>query len=439
MKVKINPSQAEGCITVPPSKSMAHRVLICAGLAEGQSQINNVVLSEDISATLDCLQALGAKWKINDKTIFIDGTNLKKCLPQDDLNCRESGSTLRFFLPLALANGNKIRLTGSKYLLKRPLDVYHNIALERNLLFEHQTTSITVQGPLIHGQYTIPGNISSQFATGLLFALPLLQGDSLLKIIPPIESFSYILMTIAALREFGIDICSNSKTAEKMRMVKITQTKNNTESLDNIQTIINTQNVQSTGISLKIQGNQKFKPGNKTVEGDYSNAAFLEAFNLFGGKVKVKGLNTDSLQGDAVYPELFTLLTTGNPQISLKNCPDLGPILFAVAAAFNGATFFDTKRLAIKESDRANAMAEELAKFGIKVNVEKNSVQIMPGILKTPNKILMGHNDHRIVMSLAILCSITGGIIEGAEAVTKSYPDFFKIIEQLGIELEYIE
>lgn len=421
MKVKIKPSIAKGCVTAPPSKSMAHRLLICAGLAEGQSQINNIVLSEDISATLDCLQALGVKWKINNKTIAIHGTNLKNCIPQGNLNCRESGSTLRFFLPLALVNGNKINLTGSEYLLKRPLDVYHHIAQERNYLFEHQATSITVQGPLTHGQYRIPGNISSQFVTGLLFALPLLHGDSLLNITPPIESFSYILMTIAALQEFGIDVSSNIQTSENMLKAK------------------HIQNVQNEGINITIQGNQKFKSGNKTVEGDYSNAAFLSAFNLFGGKVEVKGLKIDSLQGDAVYPEFFTQLTKDNPLISLKNCPDLGPILFSVAAAFNGATFIDTQRLAIKESDRANAMAAELAKFGSKVIVKENSVQIMPATLKTPNEILAGHNDHRIVMSLAILCSITGGIIENTEAVNKSYPDFFEIIEQLGIELEYIK
>lgn len=437
MKVKIKPSQAKGSITAPPSKSMAHRLLICAGLAEGQSQINNIVLSEDISATLDCLQTLGAKWKINDKTIFIDGINLINSIPLGNLNCRESGSTLRFFLALALANGKKINLTGSEYLLKRPLDVYRNIAQERNLLFEHQATGITVQGPLIHGQYTISGNISSQFATGLLFAFPLLNGDSILKILPPVESFSYILMTIQALQEFEIDISPCIKPAENILSIKEIQAKKNTPTAKSIQEYI--ENVQRKGIGLTIRGNQKFKSGNKTVEGDYSNAAFLEAFNLFGGKVEVKGLKADSLQGDALYPKLFTLLTKDKPQISLKNCPDLGPILFAIAAAFNGATFYDTKRLAIKESDRANAMAKELTKFGNKVIVKENSVQIMPSTLKTPGEILDGHNDHRIVMSLAVLSSVTGGIIEGAEAVNKSFPDFFTAIEQLGIKLEYVK
>ncbi|MGB4610572.1 MAG: 3-phosphoshikimate 1-carboxyvinyltransferase [Saccharofermentanales bacterium] len=421
MKVKIKPSSAKGSVKAPPSKSMAHRLLICAGLAEGQSQINNVVLSEDISATLDCLQALGAKWKFSDQNILISGTNLMNCIPDGELNCRESGSTLRFFIPLALVNGNKISLSGSEYLLQRPLDVYHKIARERNILFEHQTTKITVQGPLTPGHYTIPGNISSQFATGLLYALPLLNGDSVLNITPPVESLFYILMTVTALQEFGIDISSDIPTEQ------------NTETEKTIQ------NIQNKGISIAIQGNQKFKSDNKTVEGDYSNAAFLSAFNLFGGKVEVKGLKTESLQGDAVYPELFRQLTENSPQISLKNCPDLGPILFAIAAAFNGATFTDTQRLAIKESDRANAMAEELAKFGSKVIVKENSVQIGPGPLKAPEKILNGHNDHRIVMSLAILCSITGGIIEGTEAVNKSYPDFFTTIEQLGIELEYLK
>ena len=234
-------------------------------------------------------------------------------------------------------------------------------------------------------------------------------------------------MTIEALREFGIDVSFDISTIETA------QTVNNRWTAKKIE------NVQNTGIRFTIQGNQKFKSGNRTVEGDYSNAAFLAAFNLFGGKVEVKGLKTDSLQGDAVYPELFKQLTESSPQISLKNCPDLGPILFAIAAAYNGATFTDTQRLAIKESNRANAMAKELAKFGSRVILKPNSVQIIPGILNTPKEILFGHNDHRIVMSLAILCSITGGIIEGAAAVSKSFPDFFTVMEQLGIELEYIK
>ena len=220
MKVKIKPSRAKGCVTAPPSKSMAHRLLICAGLAEGQSRINNIVLSEDISATLDCLGALGVNWKIKDKTVFIEGTNLINCIPQGNLNCRESGSSLRFFLPLALANGNKINLTGSEYLLKRPLDVYHKIAQERNFLFEPPATRIIVQGPLTKGPYTITGNISSKFATGLLFARPLLAGDSVLTITPPVESFSYILMTIAALREFGIDVSFDISIMENIQTAK---------------------------------------------------------------------------------------------------------------------------------------------------------------------------------------------------------------------------
>lgn len=427
MIINIHPSQANGTVMAPPSKSMAHRLLICAGLAKGQSIIHNVVLSEDIAATLDCLCALGASWEIYQNKVIISGTDLKSPIQDNNLNCRESGSTLRFILPLALAQGSKINLLGSKRLLERPLDLYQKIADANNFLFDHQKEQVTVKGPLTPGDYIIPGNVSSQFITGLLYTLPLLQGDSTLTVTPPIESMSYINMTLQALREFGIEINvkNNTVVAPEFEQEK--------------DFYLLEQNMSDQEIVFLINGEQEYLAAEKTVEGDFSNAAFLEAFNLFGGNVKLKGLDLNSAQGDKVYSNLFKQLKLGKAQISLKDCPDLGPILFAISAALNGGIFTETKRLAIKESDRAQAMADELAKFGIQTLIRKNLVEIRADNFQKPEQNLCGHNDHRIVMSLAVLASLTGAVIEGAAAVNKSFPDFFQVIEKLGIKFERLD
>ena len=188
-----------------------------------------------------------------------------------------------------------------------------------------------------------------------------------------------------------------------------------------------------------MKGGQTYKAKEVTVEGDYSNAAFLEAFNLFGGKVQVDNLKEDSLQGDKVYEKMFKTLCKGNEELDISDCPDLGPILFAVSAALNGGRFTGTARLRIKESDRATVMAQELAKFGINVIVGHDYVTVEGGLLLKPETELYGHNDHRIVMSMAVLSTITGGIIDGAEAVKKSFPDFFEKLTSLGIEVTTIE
>ena len=188
--------------------------------------------------------------------------------------------------------------------------------------------------------------------------------------------------------------------------------------------------------TIFIAGGQSYKPTDTAVEGDFSGAAFPDALNLFGGNVEVMGLNADSIQGDRVYKKYFEMLKCGVPSIHIGDCPDLGPILFAVAAAMCGGIFSGTKRLKIKESDRASAMAEELEKFGAAVSVYDDSVTVYPKEFHAPSEILAGHNDHRIVMALSILLTITGGEISGAEAVSKSYPEFFRHLRSLGIEVE---
>ncbi len=405
MKVKIEPSVARGTVTAPPSKSLAHRLLICAGMSEGESIIHGISDSEDISATLDCLCTFGAAYeRLGDgNTIKIKGADFKKAAPEGALSCRESGSTLRFFIPPALISGHSVMFLGSETLMKRPMAVYEKLCHDNDMLFLQDGNSIVVRGKLKSGSYTVVGNISSQFISGLLFALPLCTGDSKINITPPIESRSYIDLTLEALGVFGIKAEWEDEH------------------------------------TIFIPGSQKYTATEASVEGDYSNAAFLDAFNLLGGSVVTEGLSGSSLQGDSVYPRYFEMLKKGSPSIHIGDCPDLGPIMFSLAAAKHGGVFSGTRRLKIKESDRANAMAEELRKFGVNVSVKEDSVVVYPSDFHAPDEVLCGHNDHRIVMSLTVLLTLCGGEIDGAEAVAKSFPDFFEKISALGIGVTKIE
>lgn len=399
MIATIDKSVATGKVFAPPSKSMAHRLLICAGLADGKSTVKNIAFSQDILATLDCLEAIGAKYTVSGDTVEICGKSPKSISGDITACCRESGSTLRFFIPIMLLCGNNCSLTGSEYLLKRPLNVYENICKKQNLTFDLSDNELLLKGPLQAGEFVIDGGISSQFISGLLFALPLLETDSTIKIIPPIESRSYINMTLSALKTFGI----------------------------------NADWIDETTIS--VCGNQKYNNADVVVEGDYSNAAFYEAFNCVGGSIEVLGLDTESLQGDKVFYDCFDKLKKGRPLIDISDCPDLAPVLLTLASLFNGAEFTGTKRLEIKESNRGKVMAEELAKFGADIKVYDNSITVNKTELHAPVSVLSGHNDHRIVMSLSVISSVYGGIISGCEAVSKSFPDFFDKIKSLGVKV----
>ncbi len=401
MNVIISPSKACGAVTAPPSKSMAHRYLIAAGLCQGTSVIENLSPSEDILATIDCLKAIGAKVDFRDNTAVITGTNPKNSRGKSVLPCRESGSTLRFFVPLCLLSQSAHTLSGYGRLMERPQDVYQTLCSDKGYQFQQTKESITVQGPLQGGNYTLPGNVSSQFITGLLYALPLTDCNSTITLIPPIESRSYIDLTISALQSFGIE-------ANWLNDTTLTVKKG------------------------------EYKSSQIKVEGDYSNAAFLDAYNYLGCKVQVNGLNPNSLQGDKVYQQGFAAMSEGTPTLSLANCPDLGPIYMAMAAALNGATFTNTERLKIKESDRGVAMANELAKFGIKTDLTQNTITVHPGRLTSPKERLDAHNDHRIVMALATLCTLVGGTITNAQAVTKSFPDYFTALSSLGVSLKEV-
>lgn len=402
--MKIFPSTANGIITAPPSKSMAHRYLICAALSDGISEIHNIAFSEDIKATLQCIEQLGASAKIENDTVFVNGCGSKILSENFEserfFNCNESGSTLRFFIPLAMLSEKKAVFSGSKVLMTRPLSVYEEICKNQKIKLEHKENELQLQGKLKSGNFEIPGDISSQFITGLLFALPFLNGDSRIILTNSIESKPYINMTLQVQNEFGI------------------KTKWENEN------------------TLLILGNQTYRKQNATVEGDYSNAAFLDVFNFLGGNVQVQGLKKDSLQGDKIYQEYFEKLKNGFTTLDISDCPDLGPILFVLASANFGGEFTGTKRLKIKESNRGEVMCKELEKFGVKSFQEENRIVIYKEKLFSPKEIILGHNDHRIVMSMVTLLSLVGGEIEGTNAVKKSFPDYFEKIKSLGIKFE---
>ncbi len=421
MRVKIGKGKACGTVQAPPSKSMAHRLLICAGLAEGKSVIHGIAPSEDVLATIDCLHALGIRCELERDTAVVYGRRLRELYrdtaaeekieepqgaenPERTLICRESGSTLRFFIPICLTVGGKTAFYGSGRLMERPQSVYRKICEEQQISFCQNEKGILTEGRLQAGDFSLAGNISSQFISGLLFALPQLEADSTIRIQPPVESRSYIEMTLSALASFGIRAGWKDKN------------------------------------TLYVKGRQKFMPQEITVEGDYSNAAFFEALNVIGGQVSIGNLNENSLQGDRVYKRLFEELKQRNKtEINISDCPDLGPILFTVAAAAGGGTFSGCRRLKIKESNRGEVMASELKKFGVQVHVGEDEVVVENTGIYPPETMLDGHNDHRIVMSCAVLLTLTGGEIQGAEAVTKSFPDFFEKLASLGIEVTKIE
>ena len=398
MNVIIQPGTARGTIAAPPSKSMAHRLLICAALSEGESTVYGVDRSEDILATSDCLSALGASLTWEGNTVHIKGGDPRRSGPAV-LNCRESGSTLRFMIPLCLLSGNPMILKGSPTLLSRPLSVYEDLCRDRGLTFTRTEEGLLVQGRLTPGEYTVPGSISSQFITGLLFALPLLDGNSRIRLLPPVESGSYLSLTLQALQDAGVQVSMPDE------------------------------------YTLDIAGNAAFSARCTEVEGDYSNAAFFEALNCIGGEVTVAGLRTDSLQGDRIYREYFPLLREGPAELDLTDCPDLAPVLFAAAALCHGAVFTGTRRLRFKESDRGAVMALEMAKFGITLETEENRIIVPTGNIHMPAEPLDSHNDHRIAMALSLLCTRTGGEIRCAEAVRKSFPDYWDRLRMLGINV----
>ena len=399
MKVKILPSKTSGEVSAPPSKSFAHRYLIGSVLSRGKCVIKNIADSDDISATLSCIEQLGGNVTKDGNIVTVIPTNEKQ-IENVVFDCKESGSTLRFFIPVVLATGAKnCTFLGSERLLARGIKEYEKLFENSDVKIKSDKKSIKVNGTLSAGNYEISGEVSSQYTTGMLFALSVLDGKSTLKITGNVESRAYVDMTIKVLKDFGADIAEPEKNF------------------------------------FEINGKGRLSPGEFTVEGDWSNAAFLIALSRLLGTISVSGLNENSVQGDRFSSVAFDALDGENAEIDLKDCPDLAPILFSYAAYKNGGRFTNTRRLRVKESDRANVMAEELKKFGANVKVYENSVEIEKTQLKPPIVPLCGHNDHRIVMALSVLAAVFGAEIDGAEAVNKSYPDFFRVIKKAGVNV----
>lgn len=406
MKVTINKSVAKGIVKAQPSKSYAHRLLIASALTNEESTIENVVLSNDILATINCIKALGKDVIIKGdyiKTIIIKNNDNFNIDNKDEIifDCLESGSTLRFFIPIALLLNKKVIFKGTKKLISRGIQIYEDICATQNIEIIKEEDKITFIGKLQADCFNVLGNISSQFISGLLFALPLLDEDSCITITTPLESKNYIDITIDVLRQSGIII--DQKDDNKYYII----------------------------------GNQQYSLNKCIVEGDYSNASFIDSFNYLNGEVNIKGLNKESYQGDKVYTSHFEKLNQEYCECDIKNCIDLGPILFAFASLKHGGCFTGVSRLRIKESDRISDIKEELQKFNVEVIEEDNKVIINNKNIKAPNEILNGKNDHRIVMALSIMLSVYGGMIEGVEAVNKSYPSFFDDLKSLGVEVMY--
>ncbi len=412
MNITITPGALSGSLRVPSSKSMTHRELIAAALADGESVVHGVTPSQDIEATVRILSLMGAKFISEEAegglTFHVSG-GLSK---QDSLleaDAGESGSTLRFSIPLGLISGNEVRYEGHGKLPARPLTPYYGIFDEKQISYDNDKgLPLTVKGHLKGGVYELPGDVSSQFFTGLLFALPLAQEDSTLRSTTTLESKSYVDMTLDTLARHGITI--HEKTPEL----------------------------------YEIPGGQSYRNGIFSVEGDYSQAAFWLVAGIVGGEISLTGLSATSKQGDKAILEILQEMgghisedggtitakksDTHGTVIDAEDCPDLVPVLAALASVSRGRTeIIHAARVRLKECDRLHAMAVELTKLGAHIE-EKPDGLVIDGVENLTGGTVSSWNDHRIAMALAAISpKCTGDLtIEGAESVRKSYPGFWE-------------
>ena len=394
MKITIEPGVLQGAVTPPPSKSHVHRLLIAAALCSGETAILCPGDNADIQATIRCLQALGVSVQRDARMIRISGPLQKT--EKTELDCGESGSTLRFMLPLCAAQEKDwpILLTGHGRLPSRPNGPLLEQLREHGAQMEGDFLPIRVHGGLKSGDYALPGNISSQYFTGLLMALPLLAGESRLRYTSPLESMPYVDLTLSVLRQFGI------------RIEEITD-------------------------GWRIPGNQRYiSPGFVEAEGDWSAAAFWLSANHLGSEIQVLGMNPASPQGDKAIERLLNQI---GGEVDVTDTPDLMPVLSAVAAARPGETVISgAARLRIKESDRLSAMAKAINALGGAAEEKEDGLIIRGG--KILGGVVDGMNDHRVVMSAAIAATVCQApvTILGAEAADKSYPGFFEDFVRLG-------
>lgn len=412
--IQITPAPLMGDVCVPTSKSVCHRAVICASLAEGTSILSGILVSDDLIATIRAMEALGAVIRQEEGKLIITGTDCTKPV-HHIIACNESGSTLRFLIPLGL-NDQAMTFTGKGRLVERPLDDYFHILDEQQIAY--QTTDghlpLSVAGTLKPGKFELRGDVSSQFVSGLLFALPRLDGDSTILITTELESKGYIDLTLSMLAHFGIEVINNNYR------------------------------------EFVVPGNQKYRSTDYHAEGDYSQVAFWLTAGTIGAPVRCFGLNPDSLQGDKVIIPIIQKMgghlqleedslhaypaQTKGIVIDASQCPDLVPILTVLAAVSEGTTqIIRAGRLRIKESDRLHAMAHELNKIGANVEEHEDSLTIHGHAYLTGGTV-DSWQDHRIAMALGI-ASIKCRqplTIKHSECVSKSYPDFWRDLQLLG-------
>ena len=408
MDVLITPGPLSGTVTPPPSKSIAHRAILAAALTNGTSTIQNVALSQDIEATLRCITALGGAWEREGDSLRVSGIWHREwdtaALPH--LDCGESGSTLRFLIPLALTLNNGGVFTGRGRLMERPQKPYFDIFGEKGISYEQKDGVLTIRGEWNAGEYRLPGNVSSQFVTGLLYALPLMEWESRIVLTSPLESRGYVDMTLDVLDRFGVRV----------------------EVLED---------------GFLVPGDQVFQARDFTIEADWSQAAFWLAAGLLGNPVLTVGLSDQSTQGDRVIDEHFASFAWGTwrtVEIDVSDCPDLLPPLAVMAAFHDGTTrLINAARLRLKESDRLATVTKMLTALGGQVEEGPDWLAI-PGTRFLKGGTVDGANDHRIVMAAAIAATrCTGPVtILGAEAVNKSYPTFWEEYKRLGGEFDVL-
>ena len=404
MDVKIIPNMLKGTVEIPSSKSASHRMLICAGLSDGVSILTGITVSKDISATIKALVSMGAEIDVKDDVITVNGISLplKECVA----DCCESGSTLRFLIPVAAALGINATFIGQGKLPERPITPYLREFKSKGIKFDYNNTMpFSISGKLSAGEYVLEGDISSQFITGLLFALPLCEEDSIIKLSSALQSKPYVDMTIDCLKKFGIRV----------------------NEIENV---------------YLIKGNQKYNAFSSRIEGDYSQAAFFYVANALGSNVEILNLFEESVQGDKKILEILDKMSYTNNNscqltsfsVDVGDIPDLVPIL-AVLGCFgdNVSEITNASRLRIKESDRLTAIATTLNAVGGDVTVIDDRLIIKP-IKEFTGGVVDSFNDHRIVMAMAIasIKSTAPIVIRNALAIEKSYPGFFDDFNKLG-------
>ena len=413
-----------GSVRIPPSKSAAHRAMLCAALAAGRSVLSPIELSNDMKATLNAISALGARAEYAGDTLIIDGMAHRAGHADGepvDVNCIESGSTLRFIIPIACAVGVNGRFLGEGTLVSRPIGLYSELLPQGGVDYVSDGgLPLVCRGRLQSGHYEMPGNISSQFITGMLMALPLCEGDSRITLSTPLQSSAYVDMTVSCMSDFGVKVIP-----------------------------------QENG--WLIPGGQSYRAREYTVEGDWSQAGFFLAAGALGSELTLRGLRLDSVQGDKAAIELFRgfgaeielshdeiTVRSGSlhaQHINAEQIPDLVPCLAICAALCEGTTVIDhAERLRIKESDRLTSTAAMIRSLGGRVEVTDDGLRIQ-GVKRLRGGTVHGYRDHRIVMSAAIgaLCADGKVTITTPHSVRKSYPSFFEVYNSLGGKANVID